>query len=292
MNHLRARYLTFITLAACSSDPADESPNRPSESVFFPAFEPPEQGQRDDHGANPWLDGGGTGSSSNAAMPEVAGTTPVDATDAPTEAQGGASSSATTGSESPDPTLSGSGGTPDEPDEPARLLLVEYKEGTGSDKRLGLRNDGLGSKGPCQILVYANGSSDPWRTLLIDPMPDVGETIVLCTSTELESGCTHPMSSSPFNGDDALVVTCSDVITDSFGQRGVDPGSAWISQTNPEITTKDQWLARCTSKPDLDPSDPFDLGVDWVAVPPEDDVSGALQLCHEALGMGGSVNEP
>ena len=69
-----------------------------------------------------------------------------------------------------------------------------------------------------------------------------------------------------FNGDDALVLKNAGTIIDSFGQVGVDPGTAWGTG---DVTTVDHTLIRNSSiiTGDTNPNDAFDPATEWTALP-------------------------
>ncbi len=125
---------------------------------------------------------------------------------------------------------------------PMELQLVEYLEGTGSDKRLTLLNSGNGALEECRIHFYSNGSLSARRSLSLDRI-EPGASLVLCTEKAWDPSCQQKIGGSPFNGNDALVVRCGDSILDSLGRVGEDPGLAWSSSTG--LSTRDSQLIRC-----------------------------------------------
>ena len=279
--------LASVLACACASNTNtnENSAGRSEEATFYPA-----------------LGGlGGAGVEPKVENPWVAGF--------------GASSGEQTGDSDPAPAISGTAGADgaasgsgheeeavDQPRDPEQtslppasdrrlpwLVMTEYGEGSGSDKRLGFSNQGEGIDGSCQIAVYANGASKPWRTIDIEPLPAPGEEVVLCSTNEARPGCTGAMSGSLYNGDDAIVVECESEVTDSFGQVGFDPGEAWASAGDRAYTTKDVWLARCPNAPsDTDPLDVFEPSGSWVFIEPGESPEDARYRCQDALGEGGA----
>jgi hypothetical protein len=176
------------------------------------------------------------------------------------------------------------------PTELARLIFREYKEGVGSDKRIVLVNLGSGIDGACSLLVYANGATEPWRSIAITPLPPPSNAAILCSKTEVSADCTGELPGSPFNGNDALELVCSGEIVDSFGQVGMDPGMAWMDPDDPAISSKDAWLIRCLEEGDQLSTDPFLIEEDWVALSEGESPAEAMQRCGEGPNSGWGGN--
>jgi len=136
-----------------------------------------------------------------------------------------------------------------------QLSFRAYFEGSGSRKALVIHNDLSLHPVGCVVEIYANGGTEPWRTIdLLDVWRDDGDQ-VLCTEAIDAFACDATMSAS-FNGNDALVLVCDDAVLDSLGQVGTDPGAAWKSERAPEVLTKDAFLVTCAHRtPDTDPGD-------------------------------------
>lgn len=168
-----------------------------------------------------------------------------------------------------------------------RLLLRGYREGSGNDKLLTLEYLTSGDAASCVLEVYSNGNTTPWRSL---PIPARAEeqdvsTVTLCTKAAPESPCDGLFSSSPYNGNDALVLSCDGTVIDSLGRVGEDPGEAWLSPTDPLLTTRDVDLVRCGEVADVDPTDRVVLDGTWASTR-----SPFADPCKPdgSLGAGGS----
>ncbi len=123
---------------------------------------------------------------------------------------------------------------------PERFIISEYIEGSSSNKAIELYN-GTGADIDLQnykLVLFSNGSTTP------------GNTLTWATETILADGGTYVIVNEGaiqaikdladifstvtfFNGDDALILfeitPEGDVVQDSFGQLGVDPGTSWGS---------------------------------------------------------------
>lgn len=147
---------------------------------------------------------------------------------------------------------------------------------------------GEGDAASCVITVYSNGNAKPWRTLALPTLP-AQTSVVLCTDKVEDEDCTDPMSGSPFNGNDALLLSCGSRVMDSFGQVGFDPGLGWLSASRPELRTYDAELLRCGLVADPDPSNEFVLEPHWVPLPAEGPLEQAENACEQqSAGLGGA----
>ncbi|MDD4595995.1 MAG: hypothetical protein PHQ30_04700, partial [Candidatus Izemoplasmatales bacterium] len=72
-----------------------------------------------------------------------------------------------------------------------------------------------------------------------------------------------------FNGDDALELRHNDVVIDSIGQVGVDPGTMWGDSA---IATLNMTLVRMPSVTSgrTDSTSAFDPSVEWIAYSQDD----------------------
>jgi hypothetical protein len=151
------------------------------------------------------------------------------------------------------------------------LFLSEYIEGSSSNKALEIYNSGPGEVdlSTVAIRVYANGSPTATASLGLTGTLSAAATFVVA----------HPSASAPllaaaqltssvlnFNGDDAIGLLAGGVLVDSFGQAGVDPGDAWLSEAT---ATRDQTLRRMewVVLGDLDFTDPFVPTAEWSSFP-------------------------
>ena len=134
----------------------------------------------------------------------------------------------------------------------AQLIISEYVEGSSNNKAVELYNttgaelslDGY------TISLYSNGNGDlaaPTKTLDLTGTLAANATYVIVnagSADDLKAKADIDSTITYFNGDDALVLTKDGAIVDSFGQLGVDPGSAWDEGG---VTTANKTLRRKTS---------------------------------------------
>jgi hypothetical protein len=166
-----------------------------------------------------------------------------------------------------------------------------YKEGSGADKRLHLLQLGVAPAIDCRLEIYANGSETVWRTLVLPSPWEPGIELVICTPTEAAASCNTELSGSGYNGNDALVLRCSEQVLDTFGRVGEDPGAAWIDTVFPEITSKDAELLRCDVSSERAAASPFDvflIGEHWVRLRSGEEIEEALRRCPSSENLGGA----
>ncbi|MEM9861703.1 MAG: amidohydrolase family protein [Myxococcota bacterium] len=159
------------------------------------------------------------------------------------------------------------------------LIISEYVEGTSNNKALELFN-GAGSVdlSACVINRFTNGASSPSSTLDLSGTLNTGETLVVCNGSfamtdlcDVESGVIN------HNGDDAYTLVCDDMLIDSFGQVGTDPGDAWEGGG---LSTQDRTLRRqCDAMVDIIIDDAFDPSVQYDGFD-RDDFSGLGSHCE------------
>ncbi len=162
----------------------------------------------------------------------------------------------------------------------AQLLITEYLEGSGNNKAVELSNLGSDAVDLSQyrLALYANGkpiSESPTNSLALQGTLAPGATLVLANpsaSSEILAKANQTSGNLVFNGDDALVLYRGSEIIDSFGQVGVDPGTAWVSGN---VSTLDMTLRRKATVTigRTDATAPFDPAQEYVAAP-KDDASG------------------
>ena len=78
--------------------------------------------------------------------------------------------------------------------------------------------------------MYVNGKTTIQSTLDLSGTLAANSTFVIVHSSSndaLKEKADLEHSVASFNGDDALVLMQGSTVVDSFGQRGVDPGSFW-----------------------------------------------------------------
>lgn len=155
---------------------------------------------------------------------------------------------------------------------PTDLIISEYVEGSSFNKAIELYN-GTGAPvdlaaGGYEVQLFSNGNAAANSTLSLSGTIAPGGTFVaanpqasaaiLAVADVTNGGAIN------WNGDDAIVLAKSDgvggdLVVDSFGQVGVDPGSEW-----PGGSTNDT-LRRLPTvcSGDTDPSDAFDASTEW-----------------------------
>lgn len=162
----------------------------------------------------------------------------------------------------------------------AQLLISEYLEGSSNNKAVELSNLGATPVDLSQyrLALYANGkplTDTPTNSLTLQGTLAPGASLVLANpsaNAEILAKANQTSGNLVFNGDDALVLYRGSEIIDSFGQVGVDPGTAWVSGS---VSTLDMTLRRkatvTTGRTDATGS--FDPALEYVAAA-KDDASG------------------
>jgi hypothetical protein len=298
----------FACLIACSERVTPEGPETvpPNDaSAIWPNVGEGSTADDGNSASNPWVTFDGSGGVASDGDPilngrenegaggqtaaEMGGTQGAGA-DGGAGAPGAGGSSEDSGSS--EQTSAAGGAESLEPIKPApRLRFYEYFEGSGSAKALGVENLNNEEALDCRVEIYSNGGTDPWRLLPISLVSASPGRAVLCTTSLSRPDCTDPIGGSTFNGNDALILRCSDQIMDSFGRVGEDPGDAWGGRSAADLTSQDQRLLRCSDGPDLDPFDAFFLD-DWVPWGEGEDEATARERCDSAPGgLGGAPTE-
>ncbi|MDM5140563.1 ExeM/NucH family extracellular endonuclease [Aeromonas bestiarum] len=162
----------------------------------------------------------------------------------------------------------------------AQLLISEYLEGSSNNKAVELSNLGATPVDLSQyrLALYANGkplTDAPTNSLALQGTLAPGASLVLANpsaNAEILAKATQTSGNLVFNGDDALVLYRGSEIIDSFGQVGVDPGTAWVSGS---VSTLDMTLRRkaTVTTGRTDATGPFDPALEYV-VAARDDASG------------------
>ncbi|MCZ7679451.1 MAG: lamin tail domain-containing protein [Sandaracinaceae bacterium] len=142
---------------------------------------------------------------------------------------------------------------------PPSLLFSEYVEGSSSNKALEIANLGASpvDLSRCSVRRFANGTSSPTPIALSGTLA-AGDVFVVCHGS-LEGAatlCDATTATLSHNGNDAYDLFCDGATLDTFGQIGVDPGTAW---TGGGLSTFDYVLRRrCTvTAGDANGSDAF-----------------------------------
>lgn len=162
----------------------------------------------------------------------------------------------------------------------AQLLISEYLEGSSNNKAVELSNLGATPVDLSQyrLALYANGkplTDAPTNSLALQGTLAPGASLVLANpsaNAEILAKANQTSGNLVFNGDDALVLYRGSEIVDSFGQVGVDPGTAWVSGS---VSTLDMTLRRkaTVNQGRTDAAGPFNPALEYVAAA-KDDASG------------------
>jgi predicted extracellular nuclease/endonuclease I len=138
----------------------------------------------------------------------------------------------------------------------ASVIITEYIEGSSSNKAIEITNIGstsvdLGADG-YKLALFSNGSVDEGNTELLTGTLAPNASLVIYNSgadPEFIFDAPNGIASTVtyFNGDDALVLTKADVIVDSFGRVGEDPGSEWTDANDANFSTSNKTLRRLSS---------------------------------------------
>jgi predicted extracellular nuclease/endonuclease I len=148
------------------------------------------------------------------------------------------------------------------------LIISEYIEGSSNNKAIELFNLSsadidLASEG-YKLSRYSNGGTSASNINLTGTISANSAFVVAhsSTSNELKAFADQLSGSLSHNGDDAYVLYKNDVVIDSFGRVGEDPGSEWGSDLQ---STKDNTLVRKLSVTtgDIIIDDAFDPSLEW-----------------------------
>lgn len=149
----------------------------------------------------------------------------------------------------------------------ANLYFSEYIEGSSNNKALEIYNsnsDAINLSGH-KVEVYFNGSNSAGLTInLTGTIPANGVFVLAHSSANatILDKANQTSGAGWFNGDDAIVLKHGNIILDSIGQVGLDPGSEWGSGL---ISTADNTLRRKTAitSGDTNIADSFDPALEW-----------------------------
>ncbi|NRA61420.1 MAG: endonuclease [Psychrobium sp.] len=148
--------------------------------------------------------------------------------------------------------------TPTEPTEPTEppvidfptakspLLFSEYVEGSSYNKAIEIGNTGNVEVALAgySVALYSNGATSAKYTLALEGTIAAQDVLVIYNkgaknAFKILNGVESNVTG--FNGDDALLLTLDGAVVDSFGQRGTDPGTSWVSGS---FNSKDKTLRR------------------------------------------------
>ena len=153
---------------------------------------------------------------------------------------------------------------------PTDVFFSEYIEGSSNNKALEIYN-GTGSSidlaaGSYSVKMYFNGNPSPGLTINLTGTVADGDVYVVAQASAdptILSQADQTNGAGWFNGDDVVVLTKSDVVIDSFGQIGVDPGSQWPGGGQDDTLRRKADI--CGG--DTDASNAFDASVEWDIFP-------------------------
>lgn len=114
------------------------------------------------------------------------------------------------------------------------LIITEYIEGSSNNKAIEVTNVGNVALdlSAASLNVYFNGSQNVGAAISLSSTLSPGESYVVAHSSansEILSKADQTYGGGLFNGDDAVTLTFNDVIVDSIGRIGEDPGNQWGS---------------------------------------------------------------
>jgi len=143
----------------------------------------------------------------------------------------------------------------------ADLIISEYIEGSSNNKAIELYNNGTETVdlSTYQLKYFFNGNTSASTTISLTGEILATQTFVIAdndATTEILDVTQMISTSSWYNGDDAIVLYNGDVVVDSIGQIGVDPGSYWAAG---DIQTQNRTLRRLATvtSGDVDPTDEY-----------------------------------
>lgn len=180
------------------------------------------------------------------------------------------------------------------------LYFSEYIEGSSNNKALEIYN---GSGAPVdlsyyQVETYHNGRPLADGASFTIPLSSVvaqGGVYVLANasaSADILAVANLPTGSLQVNGDDAIILRniLTGEIVDSFGQAGIDPGSAWNMNG---VSTADMTLRRAltVTTGDVVPDDAFDPSIEWQAYPKDTFDDLGKYLSSGGTGTGGGTGD-
>ncbi len=159
----------------------------------------------------------------------------------------------------------------------AELLITEYLEGSSNNKAIELTNTGSTSLDLAgyRLALFANGraiTSTPTSELALSGSLSAGASWVITHSAAnaaILAKANQTSAVANFNGDDGLVLYFGSDVVDSFGQLGVDPGTAWSSNG---VTTLDMTLRRKAgiAQGRTEATSSFDPSTEYVAASRDD----------------------
>jgi predicted extracellular nuclease len=175
---------------------------------------------------------------------------------------------------------------------PTDLIISEYVEGSSTNKAIELYNptDASIDLAGYTLSVYFNGGTTTTPINLTGAVAS-GETFVFADNL-LAAHADQTTGASLWNGDDAIVLRRADVVVDSLGQIGVDPGTQWGAGLT---STADNTLRRAETicAGDTDPTDLFDPAAQWTGFATDtfDGLGTHTAACGEVEPITPIINE-
>ncbi|WP_405598446.1 MULTISPECIES: ExeM/NucH family extracellular endonuclease [unclassified Pseudoalteromonas] len=166
----------------------------------------------------------------------------------------------------------------------ANLVISEYIEGSSNNKAIELYNTSSSeiSLDGYTLSLYSNGKTTVSNKISLTGNLAANSTYVIAnasSATALKNKANISSAVANFNGDDALVLIQGATVIDSFGQRGVDPGSFWsgggVKTQNKTLRRKESILIGRTL-----PDSTFDPSEEWIQFSQDD---------FDGLGVFGST---
>ncbi|MDD3123141.1 MAG: lamin tail domain-containing protein, partial [Candidatus Izemoplasmatales bacterium] len=147
------------------------------------------------------------------------------------------------------------------------IFISQYIEGSSYNKFIEIYNplDVTVDLSEYTLELYSNGSTATTATLTLSGTLAPGAVVVIYNDKSdplIYTGDIINITVINYNGDDAIVLKHNDIVVDSIGQVGVDPGDFWGTV---ELGTKDCTLIRNASVTggDTNPFDEFDPSNEW-----------------------------
>ena len=130
------------------------------------------------------------------------------------------------------------------------VLISEYIEGSSNNKAIELYNPSSTAIDLSDYVLsfYFNGNTAATTNITLDGNIAANSTFVIAdndASAEILALAQQISTASFFNGDDAIVLSHNNLVIDSLGQVGVDPGSEWGTG---DLSTQNNTLRRDASQ--------------------------------------------
>ncbi|WP_342528325.1 endonuclease [Chryseomicrobium sp. FSL W7-1435] len=151
------------------------------------------------------------------------------------------------------------------------LLISEYIEGSSNNKAIEIFN-GTGQSvnlSGYQVAYHQNGSTSVSGSLNLSGTLAAGDVLVVYNPSSASGIISKGDVASTViqhNGDDTILLKKNGTTIDSFGQIGVDPGTAWSANG---VSTVDKTLVRksTVTSGDTNATNAFDPSAQWTAYP-------------------------